>query len=353
MNADLGTLAAIAERTGGRVIGDAGVRVARIAAVDDVDETALTFATDERFLRFALESRAGAILADATLVDPALTYAKPIVAVASPRLALATLLALLEPPRPRGPFTHPSAVIAASATIGADVYVGELVTVGEGASVGPGTVLGAGVVVSAQARIGAACLLQPRAYVAERCVLGDRVILKAGAIVGSDGFGWAFLDGALHKIPQIGTVELGDDVEIGANTCIDRAQTGVTSIGTGTKIDNLCQIGHNCRIGRHTVIVAQTGLSGSTTVGDYVQIGGQSGFAGHLTVGSRARIAGGSEVWGDIDAGATVSGSPARAHRENLRVQASVRRLPKLYERVEALERLRTEQPKIDHPDEH
>ena len=349
MTGDLGTLAEIAQRTGGRVIGDAGVRVARIAAVDDVDATALTFATDERFLRAALESRAAAVLADATLVDPAATYAKPIVAVTSPRLALATLLALLEPPRPRGPYVHPSAIVDPSATIGADVYIGALVTVGAGVSIGAQTVLAAGVAIGAGARIGTACLLQPRAYVADRCVLGDRVVLQAGAVVGSDGFGWAFLDGALQKIPQIGIVELGDDVDIGANTCIDRAQTGVTSIGDGTKIDNLCQIGHNCRIGRHTAIAAQTGLAGTTTIGDYVQVGGQSGFGGHLTVGSRAKIAGGAEVWGDVDAGATVSGSPARPHRDNLRVQASVRRLPKLYERVEALERSRA----LDHPDEH
>ena len=365
MTGDLGTLAAIAERTGGRVIGDASVRIARIAAIDDVDATALTFATDERFLRAALESRAAAILADAKLVDAAATYAKPIVAVASPRLALATLLTALEAPRPSGPYIHPSAVIDASATIGADVYIGALVAVGERASIGAGTVLAAGVVIGADARVGASCMLHPRAYVADRCVLGDRVVLQPQAVVGSDGFGWAFLEGTLQKIPQIGIVELGDDVEIGANTCIDRAQTGVTSIGNGTKIDNLCQIGHNCRIGQHTAIAALTGLAGTTTIGDYVQVGGQSGFAGHLTIGSQAKIAGGSEVWGDVDAGATVSGVPARTHRENLRIQASVRRLPKLYERVEALERSRglaagqmqsgerSEHPKIDHPDEH
>jgi UDP-3-O-[3-hydroxymyristoyl] glucosamine N-acyltransferase len=353
VNADLGTLAAIAERTGGRVIGDAGVRIARIAAVDDVDATALTFATDARFLRAALESRAGAILADATLVDPAAVYAKPIIAVASPRLALATLLTFFEPPRPSGPYVHPSAVVAASATIGASVYIGALATVGDRASIGAGTVLAAGVAIGADARVGAACMLHPRAYVADRCVLGDRVVLQAQAVVGSDGFGWAFLDGTLQKIPQIGNVELGDDVEIGANTCIDRAQTGVTSIGNGTKIDNLCQIGHNCRIGKHTAIAAQTGISGSTTIGDYVQVGGQSGFGGHLTIGSRAKIGGGSEVWSHVAEGATVSGSPARDHRENLRVQAYVRRLPKLIERVEALERERDEPPKNDLPHEH
>jgi UDP-3-O-[3-hydroxymyristoyl] glucosamine N-acyltransferase len=343
---DLGTLAAIAERTGGRVIGDAGVRVARIAAIDDVDPTALTFATDERFLRLALASRAAAVLADAKLVDPARAYAKPIVAVASPRLALASILALVEAPRRRGPYVDPTAVVDPSASIGAGVYVDALAIVGADAAIGAGTVLGAGVVIGAGARLGAECLLHPRAYVAERCILGDRVVLQAQAVIGSDGFGWAFLEGALLKIPQIGIVELGDDVEIGANTCIDRAQTGVTSIGSGTKIDNLCQIGHNCRIGRHTAIAAQTGLAGSTTVGDYVQIGGQSGISGHLTIGSRVTIAGGAEVWGNIADGATVSGIPARDHREQLKVQAYVRRLPKLFERVEALER-------NDNPDEH
>jgi UDP-3-O-[3-hydroxymyristoyl] glucosamine N-acyltransferase len=349
VTAGLGTLGAIAERTGGRVIGDASIEIGRIAAVDDVDATTLTFATDERFLAAALASRAAAILADENIVDPAQTYAKPIVAVKSPRLALATLLTALEPPRPRGPFVHPSAVIDPSVTLGAGVYVGAFVAVGERASIGAETVLSAGVVIGADARVGASCMLHPRAYVADRCVVGDRVVLQSQAVVGSEGFGWAFLEGTLQKIPQIGIVELGDDVEIGANTCIDRAQTGVTSVGNGTKIDNLCQIGHNCRIGRHCAIAALTGLAGTTTIGDYVQIGGQSGFSGHLTIGARAKIGGGSAVWGDVEAGATVSGSPARAHRENLRVQASVRRLPKLYERVEALERSRADAL----PDEH
>jgi UDP-3-O-[3-hydroxymyristoyl] glucosamine N-acyltransferase len=331
---DLGTLGAIAERTGGRVIGDADVRVGRIAAIDDVDATALTFATDERFFRAALASRALAVLTAETLIDATVTYAKPIVAVASPRLALAALLTLLETPRPRGPFVHPTASVDPSATIGANVYIAAQAVVGERAAIGADSVLAAGVVIGAEARVGANCFLHPRAFVADRCVLGDRVILQPQAIVGSDGFG---------------TVELGDDVEIGANTCIDRAQTGVTSIGNGTKIDNLCQIGHNCRIGKHCAIAAQTGLAGSTTFGDYVQVGGQSGFAGHLTIGSRAKIAGGAEVWGDVAEGATVSGVPAREHRENVRTQAYLRRLPKLNDRVEALEKARA----IDHPHEH
>jgi UDP-3-O-[3-hydroxymyristoyl] glucosamine N-acyltransferase len=337
----LGTLATIAERTGGRVIGDPAVVVMRIAAVDDIDAESLTFATDERYLRSALASKAAAVLVDATLVDPALTYPKPLVAVASPRLALAALLEALSPPRPQGPFVHPTAVIDATASLGANVWIGPHVVVGAGSAVGDRTVLAAGTVLGNGVRIGADCTFHPRAYVADGCIVGARVILQAQAVIGSDGFGWAFLDGALRKIPQVGIVEIGDDVEIGANTCVDRAQTGVTSIGAGTKIDNLCQIGHNCRIGQHTAIAALTGLAGTTTIGDYVQMGGQVGTRGHLTIGSRVRIGGRSTIWGNVADGAVVSGDPAHNHRDNVRAQAYVRRLPKLFERVEALERAR------------
>lgn len=345
----LGTLGHIARRTAGRVIGDASVRAESIAAVDDADAASLTFATDERYLRIALGSRAVGILTDEKLVDASAAYAKPLVAVASVRLALAALLADLEPPRPKGPFAHALAAVDPSAVIGPDVYLGAHAVVGAGASIGAGSVIGAGAVIGPGAQLGANCFLHPRAYVADKCVLGDRVVLQSGAVVGSDGFGYAFLDGALHKIPQIGIVELGDDVEIGANTCIDRAQTGVTSVGHGTKIDNLCQIGHNCRIGANGGIAALSGLAGTTIVGDYAQIGGMAGFAGHVTVGSRVKIASGAGVWGDIPDDAFVSGIPARNHRDELKVQASLRRLPKLYDRVAALERLRTN----DLPNEH
>ena len=321
------------------MVGDPAIRIARIAAIDDVDGTALTFATDERYLRTALESRAAAVLVAAALVDVSIVYAKSLVVVDSPRVALATLLRALEPPRPLGPFVHPTAAIDPEATLGAGVYVGPHVTVGAGASVGARSVLAAGVVVGSAARIGLDCMLHPRAYVADGCVLGDRVVVQAQAVIGSDGFGWAFLDGALQKIPQVGIVELGDDVEIGANTCIDRAQTGVTSVGRGTKIDNLCQIGHNCRIGAHVAIAGQSGLAGTTIVGDYVQVGGQAGLGGHLSVGAGAKIAGRAAVWGDIAAGASVSGEPARGHRENVRLQAYIRRLPKLFDRVDTIER--------------
>jgi UDP-3-O-[3-hydroxymyristoyl] glucosamine N-acyltransferase len=335
----LGTLAELAQRTNGRVVGDASVTIARIAAVDDADPATLTFAVDERYLRIALESRAAAVLADASLVTEGASYAKPVLAVPSARVALAALLAELEPPRPRGPFVHPTAAVDPSAQIGSDVWIGPHVAVGARTRVGDRTVLQAGVVLGDDVGVGADCLFHPRAFVADRCSAGDRVVLQAGAVIGSDGFGWAFLDGRLLKIPQVGTVTLGDDVEIGANSCVDRAQTGVTSIGDGTKIDNLCQIGHNARIGKHTAIAAFAGLAGTTTIGDYCRIAGSALFPGHTTIGNRVTIGGASHVWGNVPDGAFVSGQPAMEHRGWVRLQAYIRRLPKLFARVDVLEK--------------
>jgi UDP-3-O-[3-hydroxymyristoyl] glucosamine N-acyltransferase len=339
MSCELGSLGEIARRIDGLVIGDPNVRIASIAAVEDAESATLTFATDERYLRAALESRAAAILAATSAVDSRTTYAKPIVVVTFPRLALASLLAVFETPRLKGPFVDPSATIDPSVTVGADVYIARDVSVGAGTVIGARSVLAPGCVIGANTTIGEDCYIDTRAYVGERSVLGDRVTLKPQAVIAGQGFGWAFLDGGLCRIPQIGYVQLGDDVEIGSNTCVDRAQTGVTAIGEGTKIDNLVQIGHNCRIGKHCAIAAQSGLAGSTIVGDYVQMGGQVGIAGHLTIGSRVRIAARSEVWGEIADGMVVSGAPARAHRQTLKIQAYFRRIPELYERLRALEK--------------
>ena len=334
----LGTLAALAQRAGGRVVGDGSISIERIAAVDDVDPATLTFAVDARYLREALRSRAAAVLADESLLAEGETYAKPIIAVASARIALAALLRSLESPPPKGPALHPTAVVDPSAQIGADVWIGPHVTIGARARIGDRSVLQAGAVIGADASLGADSLLHPHAYLGDRCIAGDRVVLHPGAVVGSDGFGWAFLEGRLVKIPQVGIVTLADDVEVGANTCIDRAQTGATAVGEGTKIDNLCQIGHNSRIGDHTVIAAMTGLAGTTIIGDYCRIGGQVGFKGHITIGNQVTIGAGSTVWGDIADGTFVSGRPVQNHRDEVRLQAYLRRLPKLFARVDALE---------------
>lgn len=331
----LGEWAAIA---GGNVRGDAAMPIDRIAAVDEADERTLTFATESKYVAPALASRAGAVVIDAKLADT-LRDQKPLVIVANVRAALVPLLRVLEAPLPRGPFRHPSAAVDPSAQIGPDVYIGPHVTIGAGAAVGAQSVLLAGAVVGDGARTGRECLFHPHAMLLDRCVAGDRVVLHAGAVVGSDGFGFALVGAALTRIPQVGNVELGSDVEIGANACVDRAQTGTTSIGAGTKVDNLVQIGHNCKVGSNCAFAAQTGLAGSTVIGDYVEVGGQSAFAGHLTVGSRVRIAGHSGVWNDIPDGVTISGDPARDHRAELRHKVRLRDLDKLFERVAQLER--------------
>ncbi|MFY9779466.1 MAG: UDP-3-O-(3-hydroxymyristoyl)glucosamine N-acyltransferase [Candidatus Baltobacteraceae bacterium] len=336
------TLAQWAERVDGTVLGDGSTPIERIAAIDDVDDRTLTFATDERYLRNALSSRAAAILTEPGVAAALEAPRKPLLLVRSTRAALATLLAALEPGRPQ-PHRDPTASIDPSASLAPDVYVGPHVAIGPRAVIGAGSALFAGVVIGADARAGEGCTFHPRAMLLDRCVAGNRVVLQAGAVIGSDGFGYVFVDGRFRKIPQVGNVVLGDDVEIGANTCVDRAQTGTTSIGEGTKVDNLVQIGHNCRIGRHCGFAAMTGFSGSAIVGDYTIIGGQSGVNGHIRIGSRVRIAGNTMVWGNIKDGASVSGQPARDHREELRQQVRLRNLEKLYERVAALERAAAE----------
>ncbi len=336
----LGTLDELAARVGGRVAGDGSVRIGRITTVEEATDDALTFATSQAFLASALASRAAAVLVDASFVQDAI--GKPLLVVENARQALAVLLEGLRPPRPRGPFRHPSATIEPDAQLAADVYVGAHAYVGNRTAIGAGSVVSAGAYVGDGVSIGEAVWIHPHATVMSSTCVGDRVVLHAGCVIGSDGFGWAFVDGRSERIPQIGNVVLESDVEVGANTCIDRAQTGSTRIGTGTKIDNLVQIGHNCRVGKHCVIASLTGLAGSTVIGDYVKVAGQVGFKGHVTVGSGVTIAGQSGVWGNIADGATISGNPARDHREDLRREVMIRKLPKLFDRVEALERSRS-----------
>jgi UDP-3-O-[3-hydroxymyristoyl] glucosamine N-acyltransferase len=336
----LGTLGQLANRVGGRAIGDQTFEIARITAIDESDADCLTFATTEAYLDAALKSRAGAVLVDDALLDSREgTFRKPLIAVPSARAALAALLTALERPRKAGPFRHATAVVDDSASIGPDVYVGAHAVVEAGAKIGARCVIEARAFVGKDVQVGEDSLLHPQACVLEGCILGKRVTLHSGAVIGADGFGYVFVDGKFEKIPQIGNVVVEDDVEIGANTCIDRAQTGSTQIGEGTKIDNLCQIGHNCRIGKHCGIAAQAGLAGSTILGDYVLVGGKAGFSGHLTVGSRARIGGGSQVWKNVPEGAFFSGAPARPHEERMRQEVMIRNLAKLAARVDALEK--------------
>lgn len=260
--------------------------------------------------------------------------------VANPSVALARVCARIEQqlwPKP-APGIHPSAVVAPTARVAPDATVGPLCVVEDDAEVGAGAHLQAQVFVGRGARIGAGCWLMPGAVVTAECILGRRVRLHAGVVVGSDGFGYEFVQGRHEKVPQVGIVEIGDDVEIGANSTLDRARFSRTVVGEGTKIDNLVQVAHNVVIGRHCILCAQVGISGSTVLEDYVVLGGQSGVAGHLRVGRGAKAGGQAGITSNIDPGAFVNGNPAMPYMLERRIVVLQRRLPELFQRVDRLE---------------
>ena len=261
--------------------------------------------------------------------------------VENPSAALARLCARIEqslwPKPPAG--IHPSAVVAATAKIDATVHIGPLCVVEEGVQIGAGSVLQASAFVGRDARIGEGCWVMAGCVIAPGCSLANRVRLQSGVVVGSDGFGYEFVQGRHEKIPQIGTVEIGDDVEIGANSTLDRARFSRTAVGEGTKIDNLVQIAHNVVIGKHCILCAQVGISGSTTLEDYVILGGQAGAAGHLTIGKGSKAGGRAGITSDVPAGAYVNGNPAIPYMLERRLLVLQRRLPDLFKRVELLEK--------------
>lgn len=260
--------------------------------------------------------------------------------VEHPSIALARICARIEHqlwPRPV-PGIHASAVVEHGAVIAESATVGPLCVVESGATIGAGTYLQAQVFVGRNARVGDHCWLMPGAMVATECSLANRVRLHAGVVVGSDGFGYEFVKGRHEKVPQVGTVLIESDVEIGANSTLDRARFSRTIIGEGTKIDNLVQVAHNVTIGKHCVLCAQVGISGSATLEDYVVLGGQVGVVGHITIGKGAKSGGGAAIMASVPAGTFVNGSPARTYMLERRLQVLYQRLPELFKRVGELE---------------
>lgn len=329
------TVDEIARLAGGHVTGDGSQEILGIAALESAGEQDLTFAEGERALAKASDSRAGCILVQEEVDIPGHT----IVAVKHPKMAFIRAAAVLRPPAQPAPGIHPTALIAADALLGRDVSVGPYVVIERGTSVGDGSVLGAGVFLGEGVSLGSNCLLHARVSVYAGVRIGNRVILHSGVVLGSDGFGYVYAEGRHHKFPQVGGLIVENDVEIGSNSTLDRGSLGTTVIGEGTKIDNLVQIAHNVKIGRHSIIAAQTGISGSVEVGDHVVMGGQVGVADHVRIGERAIV--GAQA--GIPSGKIVRkdsilwGTPARPLAEFKKMYAHLSRLPALAEKVREL----------------
>jgi len=307
--------------------GDGEAEIRRVATLEDAGPDDLSFAKG-RGLKQAEQSLAGCLLVPPDYVNQ---NNRTIIRTPDPRAAAARAIATIHPSYAPPPGVHPTAIIGPGAVIGEGVSIGATATIGENVNIGARSVIGVGSVIGDRVRVGANCTIHPRVTIYPEVVLGDDVVLHSGCVIGADGFGFVFQGGAYEKFPQIGRVELGNRVEIGANSCVDRAALGVTSIGEGTKIDNLVHIGHNCRIGRHVVIAAQTGFSGGVEVGDYAVIGGQVGIGDKARIESRAILGSGSGVLTSkvVRAGQVMWGTPARPLKECLEQMAVLARLTK------------------------
>jgi UDP-3-O-[3-hydroxymyristoyl] glucosamine N-acyltransferase len=343
------TIRELAEIVGGRILrGDPARLVFRVMPTDEADEDAVTFVTKPSFYPMLAATRAAAVMLAPEILereDVRVPDGVAIIGVERPYVAFARAAQALAARSPQPIGIHPSAVIDSGAEIGADVAIGPFVFVGSRARVAEGAVLYPGAHVEANAAIGAGSILYNHVVVRHGCKVGARCILHPGVVIGSDGFGFAQEDrcGAHEKnvkIPQLGDVEIEDDVEIGSNSCVDRAALGTTRIGAGTKIDNLVQIGHNVEIGRGCILVAQSGVAGSSRVGDGAILGAQSGISGHIEVGAQAIVLGQAGVMEDVAPKARVMGSPSVAQAEHFRRIVRVSKLDSLFSRVKKLERL-------------
>ncbi|MDX2080771.1 MAG: UDP-3-O-(3-hydroxymyristoyl)glucosamine N-acyltransferase [Terrimicrobiaceae bacterium] len=331
------TLREVADRTGGWVAPEAaGQEIHGVASLSDANPGDLSFFGNPKYLRALRKSRATAVLVPHGFGEE---LSATRIWVDNPAVSFASLLPVFAPPTiEHAPGIHPTSVIAENAQIDPSACIGPFVVVEPGAVVGARTILGAHSYVGHFAKIGEDCHLYPRVTVRERCVVGNRVCLHSGVVLGADGFGYEFRDGRQQKIPQTGIVQVDDDVEIGANTTVDRARFGRTWIQKGTKIDNLVQIGHNVTIGEHSILCAQVGISGSTRIGNYVTLAGKVGVNGHIELGDRVIATAMCGITKDVASGEVLGGIPARPLKEFKRVYVLCQNIEKLQRRVAALE---------------
>ncbi len=331
------TLNEIAGIVGGTVLGAGDTVITGVAGINEAGAGDITFVSNPKYAHFALTTSASAIIIGEKMKD---AVKIPAVVCAEPYLAYAKIISIIAAERQK----HPSGIsknsaVSKTALLGKNVSVADFAVVDEGASVGDGSVIYPHCYVGRNAKIGSNCLIYSGVTIREDIIVGNNVIIHSGTVIGSDGFGYVPEGGRLRKIPQIGIVEICDDVEIGANVAIDRATTGKTVIGKGTKIDNLVQIAHNVQIGENSVVCGQAGISGSTKIGSWVTLAGQAGLAGHLTIGDGAVVAAQAGVIGDVPPKEVVSGYPARPHGQAMRIYALIQRLPELFQEIKKLKK--------------
>jgi UDP-3-O-[3-hydroxymyristoyl] glucosamine N-acyltransferase len=328
------TIREIAEYLGGTVFGDDQVAITAVAAIEEAQAGELTFLANPKYRVHAQQTKASAVLVAPGIEIPGRT----VIQVQNPYLAFAQVLTMFATKRHPPVGVHPTCVCGEGTTLGAQCAVGAHVTIGNQVQIGDRTIIYPGVVIGDAVTIGADTLIYPNVSILQDVVIGNRVIIHSGTVIGSDGFGFAPDGETVYKIPQVGTVVIADDVEIGANVTIDRAAMGQTRIERGVKIDNLVQIAHNVVIGENSIIVAQVGISGSTKVGKHVTLAGQVGLVGHIQIGDQVKIGAKSGVTKSIPEKTIFSGSPAVEHNVWRKSQVALLRLPEALKTIRALE---------------
>jgi len=330
------TLQELATMLDGELVGDPALKITGAASLAEAVSGEIAFFSDPRYGALLRKTRASAVLVPLNFSD---RISAAQIRVVNPAKAFEQVVVRFAPnPITFAPGVHPSAVVDPTAKLGARVSIQPYAVIEAGVSIGDGTIIGAGTYIGHETSIGVSCRIYPHATIRERSRIGSRVIIHGGVVIGADGFGFEFVGNRHKKIPQLGIVQIDDDVEIGANTTIDRARFGRTWIQDGVKIDNLVQVAHNVVIGKHSIVAAQTGISGSTRVGEHVQMGGQVGIVGHVTIADRTLIGAQSGVSKDISGGVWF-GYPAMPMPEAKRQIAWVRRLGKLFARVKEIEK--------------
>lgn len=328
------TVQALADYVDGDIAGDANAEIRGISSIEDATPGDIVFAENGRFLTKAERSGATAIV---TFMD-AESPSKSLIRVENPRFSFARILEIYKPKRTDEPGVHPSAVVGENATFGEGASIGPNATLGRDVAVGANSIIMSGCHIGDGVKIGSDCIIHPNVAIYHGTILGNGVTIHSCTVIGADGFGYMPIGDKLYKVPQIGNVEIGDDVEIGANCCIDRAKTGSTVIGARTKIDNLVQIAHNVKTGSDCIVVAQVGIAGSATLGNRVTMAGQSAVKDHVTIHDDVLVMGRGAVFGDLESGQIVSGYPARPHRHKMRLEGLVDKLPETVKRIKALE---------------